>query len=252
MGGITTRGPTHTNPMTITTIAESGTRLKVRLHGGFGFTSCGYTTVAVGTTETLTAQWNTSGVNPGVYRAIATVVYDENTATTEVQFKVGELLIKIVDVVVEDIVQRSIGRFDIQIESFWNELISDVYAEVKILDGETVIESIKTESVDMEPWAKKTIKAYWDTKGVEVGSYDARVILHYADKTTEERVTVNVVKFRRVLFNVAIVAVLAAVIALAVVLFMRAKERKRAAALRYYYQQRRQSPGAGQGYYYSR
>ena len=51
MGGITTRGPTHTNPLTLTTIAESGTRLKVRLHGGFGFTSCGYTTAAIGTTE---------------------------------------------------------------------------------------------------------------------------------------------------------------------------------------------------------
>ena len=51
MGGITTRGPTHTNPMTITTIAESGTRLKVRLHGGYGFTSCGYITAVVGTTE---------------------------------------------------------------------------------------------------------------------------------------------------------------------------------------------------------
>ena len=41
MGGVTTRGPTHTNPMTITTKPDTVSRLLVRLHGGFGFTSGG-------------------------------------------------------------------------------------------------------------------------------------------------------------------------------------------------------------------
>ncbi len=52
MGGVTTRGPSHTNPMTVTTKPDPNdatfTRLFVRLHGGFGFTSCGSVT---GTTE---------------------------------------------------------------------------------------------------------------------------------------------------------------------------------------------------------
>ena len=52
MGGITTRGASHTNPMTITVRPETTTRLKVRLHGGYGFTSCGYDNVGiVGTTQ---------------------------------------------------------------------------------------------------------------------------------------------------------------------------------------------------------
>ena len=51
MGGVTTRGPTHTNPMTITTKPGTTSRLLVRLHGGFGFTSCGYIAAISGITE---------------------------------------------------------------------------------------------------------------------------------------------------------------------------------------------------------
>ncbi len=51
MGGVTTRGPLHTNPMTITTKVDTTSRLFVRLHGGYGFTSCGYIAANTGTTE---------------------------------------------------------------------------------------------------------------------------------------------------------------------------------------------------------
>ena len=54
MGGVTTRGPTHTNPMTITTVPGTVSRMLVRLHGGYGYTSCGYNlgyTATNGTTQ---------------------------------------------------------------------------------------------------------------------------------------------------------------------------------------------------------
>lgn len=55
MGGVTTRGPSHTNPMTVSTKPDPNdttfTRLLVRMHGGFGFTSCGFIAAITGTTE---------------------------------------------------------------------------------------------------------------------------------------------------------------------------------------------------------
>ncbi len=49
MGGVTTRGPYHNaNPMTVTDKVDTTTRLLVRLHGGYGFTTCGSTTAVVG------------------------------------------------------------------------------------------------------------------------------------------------------------------------------------------------------------
>ena len=51
MGGITPRNVRHTTGLSIFVSNESITRGKVRIEGGYGFTSCGYTTAAVGTTE---------------------------------------------------------------------------------------------------------------------------------------------------------------------------------------------------------
>ena len=51
MGGITPRNVRHTAGLSIFLSNESTTRGKVRIEGGYGFTSCGYTTANVGTTE---------------------------------------------------------------------------------------------------------------------------------------------------------------------------------------------------------
>ena len=51
MGGLTPRNVRHIDGISIFVSNESTTRGKVRLEGGYGFTSCGYTTAGVGTTE---------------------------------------------------------------------------------------------------------------------------------------------------------------------------------------------------------
>jgi hypothetical protein len=51
MGGITPRNVRHTAGLTVFISNESATRGKVRIEGGYGFTSCGYTSTYVGTTE---------------------------------------------------------------------------------------------------------------------------------------------------------------------------------------------------------
>ncbi|MBT9169238.1 MAG: hypothetical protein DDT19_02592 [Syntrophomonadaceae bacterium] len=48
MGGITTRNNPHTRPLTVSLSNESTTRGKIRIDGGFGFSTCG---AIVGTTE---------------------------------------------------------------------------------------------------------------------------------------------------------------------------------------------------------
>jgi len=52
MGGITSRNVPHTQPLTVYLSNESATRGKIRIDGGFGFTSCGWDgTTLFGTTE---------------------------------------------------------------------------------------------------------------------------------------------------------------------------------------------------------
>ena len=72
-------------------------------------------------------------------------------------------------------------------ENKWNQKVSDVYAEMIMSDQEgDRIASFKSASVNVEALQRSTLYAYWDTEGVEKGTYDARLTLHYADKTTEK------------------------------------------------------------------
>jgi len=159
----------------------------------------GPTNEVIGTAETeevsikskerkdLAAYWK-ADVNPGVYHAVATLKYDGKIAKVEKNFYVGNLFIEIKDVTVKGFRLGGIAKFDILVESKWNRKIENVYAEMIITDarGDTIAD-IKSASVDIEPLQQKTLHAYWDTEGVEKGVYDARLVLHYAGRTTEKK-----------------------------------------------------------------
>ncbi len=51
MGGITTRNNPHTQFLTVSLSNESTTRGKIRIHGGYGFVSCGYAGGNSGSTQ---------------------------------------------------------------------------------------------------------------------------------------------------------------------------------------------------------
>ena len=135
----------------------------------------------------LAAYWK-ADVNPGVYHAVATLKYDGKLAKAEKNFYVGNLFIEVKEVTVKGFRLGGIAKFDILVESKWNKKIEDVYAEMVITDakGDTIAD-IKSASVDVEPLEQETLHVYWDTEGVEKGVYDARLLLHYAGRTTEKK-----------------------------------------------------------------
>lgn len=126
-------------------------------------------------------------VNPGTYHAVVTVNYDGKIARVEKNFGVGRLRIDVLDVKVKDFILGGIAKFEIEVENKWNQRISDVNAEMIMSNQEgDRIASFESASVDIEALQRSTLYAYWDTEGVEKGVYDARLVLHYADKTTEK------------------------------------------------------------------
>ncbi|MEM5871723.1 MAG: hypothetical protein QW051_02510 [Candidatus Aenigmatarchaeota archaeon] len=130
-----------------------------------------------------------ANVNPGKYHAVITVNYDGNIAKTEKNFAVGALLIEVLDVKVRNFVLGEIAKFEISIENKWNEKIPNVYGEMIINNerGDTVAK-LKSASVDIGPLQRSTLYIYWDTEGIEKGIYEARLVLHYAEKTSEKRI----------------------------------------------------------------
>ena len=49
----------------------------------------------------------------------------------------------------------------------------------------TLVYDSKSTYINMQPLASDSLPIYWDTQGLVAGSYTAKVILHYADRTSE-------------------------------------------------------------------
>ncbi len=140
----------------------------------------------------LIASWQPN-VNPGVYHATVKVDYDGQRINLEKNFNVGNLFIEISKVEVNDFVLGGVARFDIYLESKWNEIIKDVYGELTVKDKKgTIYTQSKTASIDIPAYEKAKLQSYWDTKDVQIGLYDVLLKIHYADKTTERLIETQV------------------------------------------------------------
>jgi hypothetical protein len=138
--------------------------------------------------QDLTAEWK-ADVSPGMYHAVATVRYDDEVGHVEKNFYVGNMLVDVLGVSVKDFTLGGIAKFDIEAESKWNQPIESVYAHMVINDeSENKVADFKSSSVDMEPYERTNIYAYWDTEGVEAGDYITMLTLHYAGRKTEREI----------------------------------------------------------------
>jgi hypothetical protein len=139
---------------------------------------------------------DTTDYNPGKYKAIAIVDYGK-IAKAESDFKIGELIINIVNYT-KKIVIGKIKAFDIDIESGWNNHIDGAYAQVSIFNNSETLISFKTSSTQLTPWEKKTITGFFDASNFTKGIYDTNITIIYYGKdrgrSTSEMVKVEFVE----------------------------------------------------------
>ncbi len=157
---------------------------------------------------------DTASYKPGNYKVAATVDYG-SPLFLEADFRIGSLFVTATNYT-SRFMKESISKFDIEVESHWNNLIDEAYAEVRIFNATSNISKFKTPSESLERWSRKTLTGFFDTHGVGVGSYTADIALTYRSgkKTaqTSTQVTIEVagewwVKYRS-LIVVAAVSVL--------------------------------------------
>lgn len=132
-------------------------------------------------------------VEPGIYTAKAVVGYDEKELSIEENFEVGSLVVDIVQVEVRDFTLGDVARFDIMLQSKWNQQIDDVYADITIYDGAgEVVGRSKTVTASIPPLSSKSLRAYWDTENIDIGEYDIQIVVYYAGKTLEKLIKAQV------------------------------------------------------------
>jgi len=124
---------------------------------------------------------DTINYNPGNYKAVATIDYG-GLATSEADFRIGDLRIDIVNYT-HQVPIAKLEKFDLVLESGWNDQIDGAYAEVVFLNNtDAVLQTFKTSTTSLVPWESKLIAGYFDSSVFKEGFYDANVTLFYYGK----------------------------------------------------------------------
>jgi hypothetical protein len=139
--------------------------------------------------QALTIKIPSSTYNPGEYFAELKYYYTDKEIKENTTFKVGTLNVDIINHT-KTVYNDSIQKFDINIQSDWNEVIPRVYAEVT-LNG-TI--TSKSSPEDLSNFQEKTISAYLDTTSLQQGNYTIDIKLFYADKNKQQTSTLEVLE----------------------------------------------------------
>ncbi len=148
------------------------------------------TSLAPAQQNTLHTYWSTKDAQAGTYTASTIIEYggDYPLELSHV-FRVGDIVIKILNVSYD--LNSSIGKIYVDIESSWNEVIPDVFAEIVVKEGEKVVDKVKTSSIDLSPWQQERLVGYWDRSNLASGEYDIDIFVYYYDKLAQEYVKVS-------------------------------------------------------------
>ena len=111
----------------------------------------------------------------------------------EKEFEVGEFLLDLQQIFVKDFKLGEVAKFNMIVENKWNEPMTNAYAEMRVFDsGMNEIVNMKSATYNIPPRMQTTMNYYWDTKDIKEGLYNANVILHYAEKKTQQDLKLDV------------------------------------------------------------
>ncbi len=134
----------------------------------------------------ITAEWDSSSANPGPYRAVATVLYDEESFKIEKEFNVGQQKLDVESIEVNDFSLGQIAKFEILVNNKWSQKITGAYAQMIIYnDKKEAIADFKSQTYDFSPLEKTLMVAFWDTAGVKKGAYESSLFLKYASNSEQ-------------------------------------------------------------------
>ncbi len=173
-----------------------------------------------GDTKKIEVKWSTIGRKIGIYKAVLNSDYGgDEIAVSEKIFRIGDILIEIVSLNNTKIIKGKINRVLINTRSFWNTRIDNVYGMLEINTPNGLMQ-IKSETVSYTPWQNLDLQVYVDGNKIDIGDYNTKAIVFYANRTTEKQFTLNVVENKLDnLFNVRNLLILIVIILIIIMIF---------------------------------
>jgi hypothetical protein len=186
--------------------------------------------VRVAASESVDVEFdlNSSVYSVGDYMATALADYgEERLARDDNPFKIGELRVEILNYT-RNFEEGGIRKFEIEVESFWNNKIDDLYAEV-IVDGDDDIGFV-TPITELKAWGTKTLEGFLDVSDVGTKTLDASIVLYYNNRTSSESVELSVelgYDYSNLFFVFGILIVVGLIVWRVVVFVKRVKKHRR-------------------------
>src|SRR3989339_332254 len=105
----------------------------------------------------------------------------------------GEKILEILEININDFELGGIAKFNALVENKWSEELKDVYLNIIIYNNEgEVMADFNSLNYNIGSQSKSEMIAYWDTVGVEKGTYDGKIFLKYGTESTEKEVQMKI------------------------------------------------------------
>ncbi len=163
---------------------------------------------------------------PGDYRAVAHVIYEGGQIDLEQAFQAGKRYIEITGITVDSFRSGEVARIRFSLLNRWPEPIEGVVGDMLVMKNGKVIDTVTTDTFGIDRTAE--VSAYWNTKGLEPGTYDARMNLVYGKDITSRNFTLLIseaVPKPRLSSGLIILALLILVTALAIIMLWQYQRR---------------------------
>jgi len=140
----------------------------------------------------LRSVWRTEDVSSGDYIAETTLFFGgKNPMKIQTGFRIGDIFIKIMNVSTD--LSQAVGKVKVKLQSNWNDVIKDVYAEITIRQDGEILDVIKSSAEEIGPWGEIELTAFWDRKNLLPGEYDMDIKVYYYDKLAQEYLQVKLI-----------------------------------------------------------
>jgi hypothetical protein len=151
-----------------------------------------YSSLQAGGRTELTGKWF-ANVPAGDYLAKVTVFYDGESKKFEKQFAIGEQLLTIESILVNNFQLGQIAKLQILVENHWSQELKSVFANLIVYNPKNQpMADIKSASENIPALSKKELIAYWDTVGVNEGEYNGKLMVKYGEKSTDKNLILKV------------------------------------------------------------
>ncbi|MEK6896509.1 MAG: hypothetical protein AABX12_03575, partial [Nanoarchaeota archaeon] len=155
--------------------------------------STGRVSIASGQRNELVGVWDSKNFTSGAYKAVVTVLYDEQAAKMEKVFEIGSRTLELQQVEVNEFSLGDIAKFELLVENKWNQPITGAFAQMQIFNNDKqVMADFKSANYDIPALSKALMVAFWDTKGVKEGTYDSSVFLRYGEHSGQKDLQLKV------------------------------------------------------------